>query len=587
MARSLDVSSFTPARLEGVATGARVVGPFTPTQFVANRLTLTGNWAGSVTLMKTSDGAAFAAAADPFTGNVSEFLYVEQDLSASLYLSFDLTAGSATYVLEQVSGSGVDELARANAIKALSGSTDALTWANVSYPLYIAHRGGKNAAPENTMVAFTEAVRQGVKAVEMDAWLLADGALGIMHDSTTDRTCFDASNVAQSATFSALTSTTIANYDASGAHSGDFDNNPPPLLANVFAALDGKALMMVEAKGANTAGRDACAQAIADLAASMGVTDQVMVCSQTGTAINRKGCSFGYLNFSSALSAAQLDAIIAAGHDTLLENYSNITATYRTLVASKGLKLSGYTYGLPSHVSVMPDMLICDDPFVVAGTRTITTVDTLDRQYPGFGYSHMPLESYGGSPTAPNIRPRIRRVANRNMIGWPSVHPTSSGTGDQRTQMGICNLDITGSEYTLDFEVVLPTISNAAGYTAFFFELPDPLPANDFGTADYNRSGYMLGWRANNAADSFRLWSMNDTASVAVTQIAVGQIPTIVAGTVYRVRIKVAPAQIVCTWDVDGSPVTITATNSAYRGRKDVALQRRGNAVMITAPRVA
>lgn len=157
MARSFDVSNFTPARLEGVATGARVVGPFTPTQFVANRLTLTGNWAGSVTLLKTSDGSLFSAAVNPFTANVSEFLYVEQDLSISLYLSFDLSAGSAAYVLEQVSGSGVDELARANAIKAMSVGTTALT--GVGGTANLARRAAMTATPTLTLSASTSGTR--------------------------------------------------------------------------------------------------------------------------------------------------------------------------------------------------------------------------------------------------------------------------------------------------------------------------------------------------------------------------------------------------------------------------------------------
>jgi glycerophosphoryl diester phosphodiesterase len=54
--------------------------------------------------------------------------------------------------------------------------------------LVIAHRGASAAAPENTLPAFEEAVRQGADAIELDVRLSADGAPVVMHDDTLDRT---------------------------------------------------------------------------------------------------------------------------------------------------------------------------------------------------------------------------------------------------------------------------------------------------------------------------------------------------------------------------------------------------------------
>ena len=57
-----------------------------------------------------------------------------------------------------------------------------------STPFVSAHRGGAAYAPENTMVAFANAVRLGVDDLEADMLLTSDGVAVLMHDTTLDRT---------------------------------------------------------------------------------------------------------------------------------------------------------------------------------------------------------------------------------------------------------------------------------------------------------------------------------------------------------------------------------------------------------------
>ncbi len=52
----------------------------------------------------------------------------------------------------------------------------------------IAHRGGAAYAPENTLAAFRNAIRKGVRWLEFDVQMTKDGALVVMHDATVDRT---------------------------------------------------------------------------------------------------------------------------------------------------------------------------------------------------------------------------------------------------------------------------------------------------------------------------------------------------------------------------------------------------------------
>lgn len=57
----------------------------------------------------------------------------------------------------------------------------------VERPLVIAHRGASRDAPEHTVHAYEEAVRQGADSVELDLQLTADGVLVALHDHTLER----------------------------------------------------------------------------------------------------------------------------------------------------------------------------------------------------------------------------------------------------------------------------------------------------------------------------------------------------------------------------------------------------------------
>lgn len=54
-------------------------------------------------------------------------------------------------------------------------------------PLAVAHRGGTEVAPENTMAAFEAAVALGFRYIETDTHATADGVLVAFHDDTLDR----------------------------------------------------------------------------------------------------------------------------------------------------------------------------------------------------------------------------------------------------------------------------------------------------------------------------------------------------------------------------------------------------------------
>jgi glycerophosphoryl diester phosphodiesterase len=55
-------------------------------------------------------------------------------------------------------------------------------------PRVIGHRGAAALCPENTIVSFTQAVKDGADILELDVRLTADGEVVVIHDATVDRT---------------------------------------------------------------------------------------------------------------------------------------------------------------------------------------------------------------------------------------------------------------------------------------------------------------------------------------------------------------------------------------------------------------
>ncbi len=59
----------------------------------------------------------------------------------------------------------------------------------------VAHRGASAQYPENTLLAFRQAIQQGIDALEVDIHRTADDELVVMHDSTLERTTNGHGNV--------------------------------------------------------------------------------------------------------------------------------------------------------------------------------------------------------------------------------------------------------------------------------------------------------------------------------------------------------------------------------------------------------
>ncbi len=77
----------------------------------------------------------------------------------------------------------------------------------MSYPLIFAHRGASKRAPENTLKAFNQGIKEGANGIELDIRITSDKEIVVIHDETIDRTSNSSGKV------NALTLQELLKYD--------------------------------------------------------------------------------------------------------------------------------------------------------------------------------------------------------------------------------------------------------------------------------------------------------------------------------------------------------------------------------------
>jgi glycerophosphoryl diester phosphodiesterase len=141
---------------------------------------------------------------------------------------------------------------------------------DLTFPLVVAHRGGANLFPENTMAAYEGAAAMGCRAIEAgDLQLTADGALVAMHDTTVDRTTNGSGNVADH-TLSGIGTLAV---DASAWFGGHWADQPVPTFTEILDRLGGSVVLVPESKSAGMA----TARAIIDAVCARGLQESVII----------------------------------------------------------------------------------------------------------------------------------------------------------------------------------------------------------------------------------------------------------------------------------------------------------------------
>jgi len=108
--------------------------------------------------------------------------------------------------------------------------------------LAIAHRGASGIAPENTKIAFVQALDLGARAVEFDVQLTRDNIAIVFHDEVLERTTNGTGRVADT------DFATIGKLDAGSWFAPKFARTEVPTLEEVLASIGPRALLNVELK---------------------------------------------------------------------------------------------------------------------------------------------------------------------------------------------------------------------------------------------------------------------------------------------------------------------------------------------------
>jgi len=109
-------------------------------------------------------------------------------------------------------------------------------------PLVVAHRGGKQWAPENTMAAFKKSLAAKVDGIELDIHVCKSGELVVIHDDTLERTTNGTGPVGDADWKD------LSKLDAGTWYKAEFKDERLPLLKDVLDAVQGKLTINVEIK---------------------------------------------------------------------------------------------------------------------------------------------------------------------------------------------------------------------------------------------------------------------------------------------------------------------------------------------------
>ncbi len=212
-----------------------------------------------------------------------------------------------------------------------------------SRPL-IGHRGASGEYPENTLLAFDQALAQGADALELDVRVSADGIPVVIHDATVDRTTDGAGPVA------GYSADALGRLDAGAGES-------VPLLAEVLDRYADTPLV-VELK------ERAAGPAVAGLLRRHGAANRVLVGAFDGGALR----PFARAPFARAASRAETALCWAASRLGLVPpgRFAAFTVPERhglVTVVDRAFVRAARRRGRPVHVWTV------DDPVEAARLR--------------------------------------------------------------------------------------------------------------------------------------------------------------------------------------------------------------------------
>jgi glycerophosphoryl diester phosphodiesterase len=230
-------------------------------------------------------------------------------------------------------------------------------------PHLFGHRGASGEAPENTIVAFERAWKQGVPFLETDCHATKDGEIVACHDAAVERTTDGSGEIRT------LRMTELERLDAGYRFSPDGRTHPfrgrgvrIPRLADLLAAFP-EARFNLEIKQAEPP----IAEQVVELIAKLGALDRVLLAADEPEILEhvrslRAGTALGMsradaLEFFRAVHEGRMDAYRAPGHALQIppEFMGQPLVTPQVMAAAHraGLVVHVWTVNDPARMAVL------------------------------------------------------------------------------------------------------------------------------------------------------------------------------------------------------------------------------------------
>jgi len=416
---------------------------------------------------------------------------------------------------------------------------------DLTYPVVLAHKGGANLAPEDTVEAFRSALAYGAQVLDLDVVALLDGTAVVIHDSTLDRTTNVSGNVSDQTAMSWSNLT----VDSASWFGGSFGNLHPPLLTDVLKEFGGKVVLQIEAKTAGTAA------ALARDVVRYGVEDSVILSTAFWAAIPDLVASGAHTRFVMSTGVEKTPTEVAVAGCSGIDVVHNAAAMTEALIGdfhTAGLTVFGYTPDRQADVAVWVakggDGWYSDDPVYSAGIQN------------GYSYrlSKMPFTSqtyyHGHIPGSANIRGVFTPPD-----GWGISDTVNLGA---RTNLagGICPIkgDPDADTFTIDFTIKIESMVDTGRWAGFYVGFDSDDQFND-GATDVGRNGYRCLINGGGSVEIAKYTDGVSVGNVATASSTALSLPATITG-----KVTVSPTQVILQrTDV---AATATANDATYRG---------------------
>lgn len=135
--------------------------------------------------------------------------------------------------------------------------------------IVVAHRAGAKVAPENTVAALEQAIRDGAPIAEIDVQQLSDGTLIVMHDSNFKRTTGEDICVWDAE------ADTLKTLEVGSGFSAAYRGEQIPTLEEMLACARGRITLMIELK--YTGQEDALEESVLTLLQDYDMVDECII----------------------------------------------------------------------------------------------------------------------------------------------------------------------------------------------------------------------------------------------------------------------------------------------------------------------